>query len=275
MIVRSVVILCLTFLGLPASAALATPAAVAWERFAAHDEANDATLDHSLWDRLLKAYVVSDRDGINRVDYGGVNTADRAALRTYLETLSKTPITSLARAEQQAFWINLYNALTLDVVLDHYPVGSIRKIAISPGWFSVGPWGKKLLSVEGEMVSLDDIEHRILRPIWKDSRIHYAVNCASIGCPNLRKEAFSAENTEACLEAGARDYVNHTRGARVETGRLIVSSIYDWFADDFGGSAGVIAHLKRYADPPLAQTLDGIETIYDDEYDWSLNDSAR
>ncbi len=164
----------------------------------------------------------------------------------------------------------------MDVVLEHYPVETIRAIRISPGFFSIGPWGKKLISVEGEKLSLDDIEHRILRPIWKDPRIHYAVNCASLGCPKLMPRAFTAANTEALLEQGARDFINSYHGARFEAdGRLTASSIYDWFQEDFGGSeAGVIAHLRLYARPELESKLERISDVYDFDYDWSLNDAA-
>ncbi len=97
--------------------------------------------------------------------------------------LAATSADRLRRAEQFPFWINLYNALTVKVVLDHYPVEIIRDIDISPGLFADGPWGKKLVTVEGEALSLDDIEHRILRPIWKDPRLHYVLNCAALGVP--------------------------------------------------------------------------------------------
>ncbi len=166
-------------------------------------------------------------------------------------------MSALRRPEQLAYWINLYNALTVQVVLDHYPVASIHDIAISPGLLAIGPWDKPLIEIEGAAVSLNDIEHRILRPIWRDPRIHYAVNCASIGCPDLQARAFTAETAEALLEAAARAYVNHPRGARVEAGELTVSSIYAWYREDFGGTeAGVIAHLKRYAAPELAKALE-------------------
>jgi hypothetical protein len=161
-------------------------------------------------------------------------------------------------------------------VLEHYPVDSIRKIAISPGLFSAGPWGKKLVTVEGKALSLDDIEHRILRPIWRDPRIHYAVNCAALGCPNLQPEAFTADNEEALLERAAHDYVNHPRGATVADGKLTVSSIYVWYQADFGGTdRGVIAHLQHYAAPALAAALAPIERIGADRYDWSLNDARE
>ena len=213
-------------------------------------------------------------DGVARFAYGRVGAADRAALAAYLDALAAVPISRYARAEQFAYWVNLYNGLTVKVEFDHYPVASIRDIDISPGLFGDGPWDAELARVEGEPVSLNDIEHRILRPIWRDPRVHYAVNCASIGCPDLAAEAFTAANTDALLEAGARAYVNSPRGARAEDGRLTVSSIYVWFEEDFGGSdRSVIDHLRRYADPPLAAALQGRRTLDGHAYDWSLNDA--
>ncbi|MGE0725256.1 MAG: DUF547 domain-containing protein [Alphaproteobacteria bacterium] len=257
-----------------AGTAAAAPRADLWERWTRHGPASARTVDHGAWDALLKAHVVAGPDGIHRVRYGAFSPADRAALAGYLAALQAVPVDELARDEQRAFWINLYNALTISIVLDRYPVESIRDIRISPGMFSVGPWGLKIATVAGEPVSLDDIEHRILRPIWRDPRIHYAVNCASLGCPNLPREAFTAANAERLLGDGARAYVNHPRGARVDGGRLMVSSIYVWFREDFGGSdAGVLAHLRAHADPPLAAALAGVTRIAGDGYDWALNDA--
>ena len=122
------------------------------------------------------------------------------------------------------------------------------------------------------MLSLNDIVHRILPPIWRDPRTHYALNCASIGCPNLQPRAWDASTLETQLEAAAKAFVNHPRGVRVAGDKLWVSSIYVWFKSDFGGSdAGVIAHLKRYAEPALAAKLALVKKINDDGYDWALN----
>ncbi|MFQ5783796.1 MAG: DUF547 domain-containing protein [Alphaproteobacteria bacterium] len=268
------VALALGLVMLYALGASAAPKAELWERWTAHDPAATTRIDHDAWDGFLKRDVVTSGDGVNRLAYARVSAADRKALDDYIARLAATPISVYDRAEQLAYWINLYNALTVWVVLDHYPVRSIRDIDISPGLFSDGPWGRKLVTVEGEKLSLDDIEHRILRPIWRDPRIHYAVNCASIGCPNERREAFTAANADALLTQAARDYVNHPRGAAVSGRRLTVSSLYRWYREDFGGSdAGVIAHLRAYADPDLKAALDGVERIADDDYDWALNDA--
>ncbi|MEQ9487620.1 MAG: DUF547 domain-containing protein [Alphaproteobacteria bacterium] len=255
-----------------AGPALAAPEAELWERWTRHDETSDRSVDHSVWDSLLKRYVTGHEDGVARVSYSTFSEADEAGLLSYIKQLEAVPVSSLNRAEQFAYWVNLYNAVTVALIVQAYPVETIRDIDISPGFFSDGPWGKKLVEVEGERVSLDDIEHRILRPIWKDPRIHYAVNCASIGCPDLWPEALTAANTEAYLDRAARVYVNHPRGASIENGRLYVSSIYSWFEADFGGSeAGVIDHLRLYADAGLKAGLASVESISGDRYDWSLN----
>ncbi len=251
-------------------AALAAPKAELWERWTAHDPSSSAVIDHSAWDGFIAANLRGGDDGVARIAYGEVSAADRAALDGYLESLSRVRIGAYSRDEQRAYWINLYNAVTVDIVFEHYPLDSIRDI--SSGLFSSGPWKLDLVRVEGEDLSLDDIEHRILRPIWRDPRIHYAVNCASLGCPNLQPGAFTAANTEALLERGAREFVNHERGARIVGGKLEVSSIYDWFDADFGGNdRGVIEHLRRYAEPELDAALGSIERISDDSYDWRLN----
>ena len=246
-----------------------------WERWTANSP-SAAAIDHSEWNTFLANTLVPDADGVNRIAYAKVSEADKKRLKAYLSALSAVPISEFSRGEQFAYWINLYNALTMDLVLDRYPVKSIRDIAISPGFFTIGPWGKKLVRVEGEELSLDDIEHRILRPIWKDPRIHYAVNCAALGCPSLMPSAFTPSNTEELLERGATDYINGPHGARFDSGtRLIASSLYDWYQDDFGGDeAAVIAHLRSYARPALAAKLESITEVYDFEYDWTLNDAA-
>ncbi len=250
----------------------AAPSADLWPRWQAHDAASTQRIHHSDWDQLLSAYLKSGSDGVHRFDYAALKTRDRPRLEAYLSRLSGTPISEFNRNEQFAYWMNLYNALTVKVVVDHFPVKSISDIDISPGVFANGPWGAKLVTVEGEPLSLDDIEHRILRPIWRDPRIHYAVNCAAIGCPNLNPVAFTADNTEPMLDKAAVAYVNDPRGARFDGNDLVVSSIYAWFEEDFGSSeAGVLRHLKRYARPPLSGPLEGRDGYSDHTYDWSLN----
>ena len=256
------------------SSPLAAPAAKLWERWTAHDPGATMEIDHRRWNDWLARFVLAGPDGINRVDYGGVGSAGRKQVSAYLDDMMSIAISRYGREQQRAYWINLYNALTIDVVLEHYPLDSIRDI--SSGFFWSGPWRKKLATIEGQAVTLDDIEHRILRPIWQDPRIHYAVNCASLGCPNLQAEAFTAANMESLLDKAAREFVNHSRGAQVVDGRLRVSSIYGWFEADFGGTdAGVIAHLKQYAAAELAAALASVERVDGHDYDWRINDLGR
>ena len=158
-------------------------------------------------------------------------------------------------------------------MLRFHPIDSIKDIDIATGPFG-GPWDRKLLEVRGTPLSLNDIEHRILRPIWRDARIHYAVNCAAVGCPNLQPTAFTAANTEIILDHAAQNFVNHRRGARIEDGQLTVSKIYVWFVEDFGGGEEqVVDHLTKFAEPTLAAALKGRTSIDGYEYDWSLNEA--
>lgn len=235
--------------------------------------------DHAPWARLLEAHLEQGEGGApNRFDYGALkaNGEDRAALRSYIASLEATDPDVLSRDEAFAFWVNLYNALTVEVVIDHYPVASIRDIAISPGLFSTGPWGKRLVTVAGRELSLDDIEHGILRPDFGDSRVHYAVNCASVGCPDLAARPYTGDELDAMLDRAARAYVNSPRGARVENGRLTASGIFKWYMKDFGGTEeGVLAELRKYAGPDLAAALENVSGVASYDYDWSLNDAAE
>ncbi len=254
--------------------AAAAPSAELWPRWQASVENSSQVIDHSLWDTILTKYLVTDHlSAINRFRYGAVTAEDRQSLNNYLAQLQQIKVTQLNRTEQKAFWINVYNALTIKVILDHYPVKSIMDVDISPVFFSNGPWDAKLLNIEGEKLSLNDIEHRILRPIFTDNRVHYALNCASLGCPNLQSKPFTAANTEQLLDDGAKGYINHARGAQAIDGKVKVSSIYKWFQADFGGSEQkVIDHLLLYAQDDLAQTLHAYKGKLSFDYNWNLNE---
>jgi uncharacterized protein DUF547 len=250
------------------------PDADLWSRWEAHDPQSARTIDASDWTGLLAQYVADDGTGLNRFSYGSVSDGDHRKLKAFIVDQAALPISSYGRPAQKAYWINLYNALTVDVVLDAYPVESTRDIDISPGLFADGPWDKELVSVEGEELTLNDIEHRILRPIWKDARLHYAVNCASVGCPNLQHEAYTAENVEGLLDDAARSYVNNSRGVLISDGEVQISSIYDWFFEDFGTTEDeVLEHLIAFSDGDQAAVLRSIGKLHDTEYDWTLNDA--
>lgn len=257
-----------------AGSAVAAPSADLWPLWQATKEDSTQLVDHSLWDALLTKYLVTNHpSAINRFKYGAVTEEDKESLNTYLSKLQQIKVRELNRLEQKAFWINMYNALTIKVILDHYPVKSITDVDISPGFFSNGPWDAKLLSIQGESLSLNDIEHRILRPIFKDNRVHYALNCASLGCPNLQAKAFTVLNMEQLLGEGAKSYINHPRGAQLINGKLRVSSIYKWFQKDFGDSEqGVIGHLLQYAEGERSQNLKSYRGKLRFAYSWDLNE---
>ena len=228
-----------------------------------------AVVDHAPWAAFLDAHLVVDPQGVHRLRYAAVGPADRRTLDAYVARLAATEVTALDRETQLAFWLNLYNALTVSAVLDAYPVASIRDID--------GVWRAKRVRVEGRALSLDDIEHGIVRPIFADPRIHYAFNCAAVGCPNLQAEPFAAARLDAQLDAAAREYVNDPRGVTVTTGgEVVLSSIYNWFAEDFGdGEDVVLAHIAAFAEPSLAARLAAADGIDGFAYDWALNDADR
>ncbi|MFQ5625351.1 MAG: DUF547 domain-containing protein [Methyloligellaceae bacterium] len=244
------------------------------ERFAAYDVRSAQRVDHSAWNRLLRKYLHKGKDnlGLNRFDYAGLNAGGMAGLKKYLSYLQSVDVSRLSRPEQFAFWTNLYNAKTVEIVAAHYPVHSIRDIRLS-GLFVPGPWGEKVVTVSGVRLSLDNIEHGILRPIWRDPRIHYAANCASVGCPNLLPRAYSGASLEQMLDEAARAYINSPRGVRFNGSRVVVSSLYDWYAADFGGSVeSVLAHLRKYAEPALAKRISRVTRFAGYDYNWTLND---
>lgn len=258
---------------LSSAAAFAAPKADLWAMWDKHDSGSETVVDHSAWTALLGSYVkTGGPQGVNLFDYGGVSSADKSKLDGYIKALTNRDPRALNKAEQKAYWINLYNAVTIQVVLDDYPVDSIRDI--KDGFFSSGPWDRELVTVAGEKLTLNDIEHRILRPIWDDPLIHYGVNCASIGCPNLLTEAFTGKNVDDKLAENAVAYANSPRGARFDGSKLIVSSIYEWFKVDFGDSeAGVLKHLAQYATGDKQAKLKQRDDYSKHAYSWDLNDT--
>lgn len=226
-------------------------------------------LPYQDWQQLLDKYLVVADSGIHLFRYGAVSSKDKQQLSQYIRELANIPPATLTKDQQMAYWINLYNALTVQLILDAYPVSSIKRVG---SWFNLGPWDQDVVKVAGYQLSLNDIEHRILRPIWQDPRIHYAVNCASIGCPNLAKQAYRASQLEAMLEQQAQEFINHPRGVRIIKNQLHLSSIYHWYQDDFGTFSQLKQHLQQYASPALKQALATVSEHYEHDYDWSLNE---
>ncbi|WP_431786473.1 DUF547 domain-containing protein [Vibrio harveyi] len=255
---RLLLILC----ALVSFSAFSAPKSDLWPYWKQSNQANKTQISHQEWQQLLDRYLV-EQDENTLFRYNQVSATDKAKLKQYIQRLAKLDPLQYNQAEQYAYWVNLYNAITVDLILDNYPVKSITKLG---GLFSFGPWGDEVVVVNGKDLTLNDIEHRILRPIWQDPRTHYAVNCASLGCPNLQTQAFTAENTQALLDSAAKTFINSNKGVSIKGNSAQLSSIYDWFAEDFGGEEQVFNHIAQYA--PQYQGFSG-KVKY--EYDWNLN----
>lgn len=233
-----------------------------WQRFGTIEGVEDGE-----WRSILAQHRRIRPDGVAGFDYAAVSLTE---LQLYLDRLAQTDPSTLTRDAAFAFWVNLYNAVTIDVVAKAYPVESIKEVM--GGLFNTGPWGKKLIRIAGYDLSLDDIEHGILRPVFGDARVHYAVNCASIGCPDLKATPWTAATLETDLEAAARGYIAHPRGVTLQSNGLRLSKIYDWFTEDFGNSeAGILRHINNYADNALSAAIYRNPRIRGYAYDWDLN----
>ncbi|MBL6815284.1 MAG: DUF547 domain-containing protein [Pseudomonadales bacterium] len=251
----------------------AAPKSELWPYWSAHQAESNITVDHQPWQTLLTRYVLPSDDGVNRVTYGKFDDAAKVQLRDYLDAMSRIAPTQLNRDEQLAYWINLYNAQTIQVVLD-YPR---KKSILSMGpFFALGPWDQPYLTIEDKPVTLNDIEHRILRPIWQDHRLHYVLNCASIGCPNLSRTAYSAASITQQLAAAQSTFLQHPRAILfTKESKLQLTSLFDWYLTDFAPDVpGLLAYLAVQR-PDLAADLmvlsESANASIDYVYDWDLN----
>jgi hypothetical protein len=231
---------------------------------------------HNAWDALLKKHVVLlDGAKASQVRYTEM-AQERPALNQYLDSLSKVSeaeFTAWTKVLQMAFLINAYNAYTVEKILTRYP--NIKSIW-DFGKFFGNPFKDQFFTLLGRKMSLDELEHGILRKRYGEPRIHYAVNCASVGCPMLREEAYVAERLEEQLEAQARRFLTDRSRNRARDGRLEVSKIFDWFKEDFEPRERYFAqYSKILSDAPGQQRLvaDGKAGLSFLDYDWSLNDS--
>ena len=223
-------------------------------------------VDHSPYALLLKHHVVG-----SRVNYDGFKK-DEALLDQYLAHLGTVKPATLSRNEAMAFYINAYNAFTIKLILSKYPdLNSIKEL----GSFFSSPWDKKFISLGGHKISLDHIEHEILRPQYKDPRIHFAVNCASKGCPPLRNTPYTGRDLNRQLDEQTTAFINNPKRNFFREGTLFLSKIFRWFREDFNDNPA--AFVRQYARGDLKRTLDRaaqggakIKLSYL-SYDWSLN----
>lgn len=224
---------------------------------------SSGSVDHGLYSELLQKYV---KKGV--VDYQGFKK-EEAKLDQYLGILEKTDTKKLSRNQQFAFYINGYNAWTIKLILGAYPgIKSIKE----QGSLLRSPWKKKIARIDGDVLTLDNIEHDILRPQFKDPRIHFAVNCASKSCPPLRWEPYLGDVLDHQLTEMTRTFIHDPTYNRLEGNTVYVSSIFKWYSEDFNDD--VVGFFMKYAEGELKERLQKRAKVIKVEYldyDWSLN----
>ncbi|HHT0592769.1 TPA: DUF547 domain-containing protein [Legionella anisa] len=247
-----------------------------WPKWEVNSPLSKEVISHKLWQDFLNRRIVTNEENINLVDYTHMTQTDLNLLKDYLKSMSEVNINNYNRDEQLAYWINVYNALTVQIIANYYPVTSVQEINISPGLFSIGPWGANLITIKNTTLTLDDINNRIIRAIWNDPRTHYAINNGTIGAPNLSRKIYQGKLIEEQLNQAASTYVNSLRGVNVIEGKLIISKLYDWYEEDFGGTKhDVIFHLLQYAKEPLLSQLKHINSIDSYIYNWHINSPSH
>ncbi|MFY0600399.1 MAG: DUF547 domain-containing protein [Cyclobacteriaceae bacterium] len=226
-------------------------------------------ISHEIFDQLLKKYV--DEKGL--VDYSGL-LLEKEELGKYLNLISGNAPNddTWSKEAQLAYWINAYNAFTISLILDHYPLESIKDIGSSiqvP--FINTPWDIKFLKIAGEEYDLNNIEHNILRKKWEEPRIHFAINCASLSCPKLRAEAYTEEKLETQLAEQAVAFINDDFRNEINQEKVEISKIFKWFSGDFKKKTDLIGFLNQYSNIQISSDA---EIDYKD-YRWALNDSKQ
>jgi hypothetical protein len=213
---------------------------------------------HSSWDAMLKKNVSS--KGV--VNYDAFSS-EKARLNDYINKISDANPKAMNRNDQMSFWINLYNAVTVQLIVDNYPIKSIKDIKQG----DKGPWDIQLVSVEEKKYSLNDIEHKILRANYNDPRIHFGIVCASYSCPKLRNEAFKGAKLDTQLNEQARAFVNDENRNKIKEDNIQISQLFDWFKGDFTKSGTIINFLNQYSNVKIKDNA----TISYLDYNWSLN----
>ena len=224
-------------------------------------------VQHGEWDVLVKKHV--SKNGM--VDYQGF-LKDKKQLQVYLDKISANkPTSKLSKNEKMAFWINAYNAFTVKLILDHYPINSIKDIKKGIPFVN-SVWDITFIPMGKEKIDLNYIEHSILRKEFKDPRIHAAINCASFSCPLLRNEAYYASRLDEQLNDAMRKFVNDTQRNQLDKSNIKISKIFSWFAGDFKlNGSSVVDYLNKYAKKRV-QPNAKIDFL---EYQWELNDVVK
>lgn len=224
---------------------------------------------HSKWNDILQKYTTMDKKQV-LVDYKGIKK-DKSLLESYLkdlESLKKDEFKKFSKDQQLAYWINVYNAYTVKWIIKHYPVSSIKKTV---GFFARvkgGPWNVAFIPSFGKKISLDKVEHGIIRKQFKEPRIHFAVNCASIGCPSLYREAITHEKIDTQLEEAMKHFLTNTEKNRRDGNTYYLSKIFDWYGSDFGkNNKEIINYVQKY----MGQAKSPKTKVEFLNYDWDLN----
>lgn len=223
-----------------------------------------AAPDHTAWTELLSKYVEDN----GMVNYQGF-IDDKTQLEAYLEVLSNNaPGDTWTDNEKLAYWINAYNAFTVKLIVDNYPLESIKDLNPTLSVPTVNTiWSKEWFQIGGEDFSLDRIEHKILRKEFEEPRIHFAVNCASISCPVLRPEAYTAKEVGRQLDEQARIFLNDPSRNTITEKRIEVSKIFSWFGGDFKKGQSLVEFIDRYT----KVDIDRKAKVRFMKYDWNLN----
>lgn len=230
-------------------------------------------VDHSAWQDILTAYVDDQHpSGVNRFNYASVTPSDSAKLKNYLSYLQKLEPRQLNSEEAKAFWINMYNAILVDKIVDAYESGSRRAInRLMNGGVESRALSRDAAELLMQEISLNDIQHGILRPIWKDPRVHFALSTGALSGANIQKAAFNGANNEALLEKAKAEFMQHPRAVRVEDNSLVLNSVFEWYAADFGDNkSAVLAYIRENTSDTMRQAMDGLSRISFD-YNWDLN----
>ena len=221
--------------------------------------------NHTKFTEILQKYTI--QKGLQTsVDYKNLKK-DKSVLESYLkdlESVSNDEFKLFSADERLSFWINVYNSYTLALIIKHYPVKSIKKIG---GIFGTSPWKRSIVHVLGKKYTLNNVEHDIIRKRFKEPRIHFAVNCASVGCPSLLREAFVASKLEEQLGLASNNFLNNKSKNYVKDKTLFVSKIFDWYGDDFNEKHGSFENYvkKHYG-------ITGKVRVKFLNYDWDLNE---
>lgn len=248
----------------------AAPQKEYWNRWVAFNPLSVKEIHYPAWRTFLEKYLVI-QDKQIYVQYKKVSKEDQRLLANEIKQLSQVKLSDYKRDQQLAYWINLYNMETVNLVLQHPGIKSITEI--KSGVFSHGPWDEKLLIVDGIKLSLNDIEHRILRGIWNDPRIHAAVNCASISCPNLQETPFVAKHIYVQLNQAFGQFVNSPKGLEIKNNSIYLSQIFSWYGEDFGDKKQMREFIASYASDKKKQELllDQNNKLSFQTYNWQLN----